>query len=130
MSGQPWTMEECRTAAKLWREAAGAPEDRYTAIGKALDRTYYSVRARYNAFGSNFAGENKRPYHGHPSGHFVEHRRRVIVDGEAVTVERRVPDEVLAERDRRQALEPINLTAAFCGDPLPGYSALDRRQSR
>lgn len=38
------------------------------------------------------------------------------------------PDRVLAERERRQALEPRSLTAALLGDPLPGYSALDKRK--
>ena len=33
----------------------------------------------------------------------------------------------LNERDRRALLRPRSLTAAICGDPLPGYSALDRR---
>lgn len=39
-----------------------------------------------------------------------------------------VPDEVVAERDARKRLQPRDLTAAFFGDPLPGYSALDRRK--
>jgi hypothetical protein len=35
----------------------------------------------------------------------------------------------LAERDSREALrDQQSLTAAFFGDPLPGLSALDRRQ--
>lgn len=38
-----------------------------------------------------------------------------------------IPDFVLAERDRRLLLRPRDLTAAFAGDPLPGFSALDRR---
>ena len=33
----------------------------------------------------------------------------------------------LAERDKRLARNPVSLTAALCGDPLPGYSALDNR---
>jgi hypothetical protein len=33
----------------------------------------------------------------------------------------------LADRDRRAELEPRDLTAWFFGDPLPGMSALDRR---
>lgn len=38
-----------------------------------------------------------------------------------------VPARVIEERDVRLAVSPSNLTAAFFGDPLPGYSALDRR---
>jgi len=35
----------------------------------------------------------------------------------------------LADRDRREALrDQQSLTAAFFGDPLPGISALDRRE--
>jgi len=35
----------------------------------------------------------------------------------------------LAERDSREALrDQQSLTAAFFGDPLPGLSALDRRE--
>lgn len=34
--------------------------------------------------------------------------------------------EVLADRDLRATLVPRDLTAAFFGDPLPGYSALER----
>jgi hypothetical protein len=37
----------------------------------------------------------------------------------------------LAERDSREALrDRQSLTAAFFGDPLPGLSALDRREQR
>ena len=36
----------------------------------------------------------------------------------------------LAARDRRLALAPRDLTASLLGDPLPGYSALDRREGR
>ncbi len=41
-----------------------------------------------------------------------------------------VPDHVKAERDRRLALEPRDLTAAIAGDPLPGMSALERKRQR
>jgi len=35
----------------------------------------------------------------------------------------------LADRDRRESLrDQQSLTAAFFGDPLPGMSALDRRE--
>ncbi len=36
------------------------------------------------------------------------------------------PDFVLAERERRQLLEHQSITAAFCGDPPPGYFSKDR----
>ena len=36
-------------------------------------------------------------------------------------------EKALIERDRRAKLSPRNLTAEFFGDPLPGYSALDKR---
>ena len=38
-----------------------------------------------------------------------------------------VPDELLEDRDRRASAR-LSLTARFCGDPPPGYSALDQRQ--
>ena|SRR6187402_1434207 len=34
---------------------------------------------------------------------------------------------ILEERNARLALAPRDLTAAFFGDPLPGYSALEKR---
>jgi hypothetical protein len=37
------------------------------------------------------------------------------------------PAAVLAERDQRLGLIHSSPTQALCGDPLPGYSALDRR---
>lgn len=42
----------------------------------------------------------------------------------------RAPDHVLAERDaRREASYRRDLTAAFNGDPPPGYSMRDRRST-
>ena len=35
------------------------------------------------------------------------------------------PPATLEDWERRGALEPRDLTAAICGDPLPGYSALE-----
>lgn len=39
----------------------------------------------------------------------------------------RIPPAVLAERDQRISAPHRDQTAAFCGDPPAGYSALDRR---
>jgi hypothetical protein len=41
-----------------------------------------------------------------------------------------IPASVLAAREARLALSPRDLTAAIAGDPLPGMSALDRRQTK
>lgn len=38
-----------------------------------------------------------------------------------------IPEQTVSEWRSRRALSPSSLTAHFCGDPLPGYSALDRR---
>lgn len=38
-----------------------------------------------------------------------------------------VTEAEIADRNRRLELSPRDLSAAFFGDPLPGYSALDRR---
>lgn len=40
---------------------------------------------------------------------------------------RSVPDGVIAEWTRRRLAQPSSLTAQILGDPLPGYSALDRK---
>ena len=40
----------------------------------------------------------------------------------------RPSEDLLAERDRRARIAPRDLTAALLGDPLPGFSALDRRE--
>lgn len=39
----------------------------------------------------------------------------------------RPTEDMLQERDRRSAMMPRDITAALFGDPLPGYSALERR---
>ena len=37
-----------------------------------------------------------------------------------------IPPPVLEARERRLQLDYADFTACFCGDPLPGYSALDK----
>jgi hypothetical protein len=41
-----------------------------------------------------------------------------------------IPDSVLADLSHRLSLEPRSLTAAYLGDPPPGYSALDRKNGQ
>ena len=42
---------------------------------------------------------------------------------------RKIPDEVIAERDRRRSAART-ITAFVLGDPAPGQSALDKREAR
>lgn len=48
-------------------------------------------------------------------------------DSSYISTSGRPTSSLLEERDRRLSISPRDLTAAFFGDPLPGYSALDRR---
>lgn len=49
--------------------------------------------------------------------------------GNTNAVRAEAPNNVIIERDRAHQAER-SLTASICGDPRPGRSALDRRQSR
>jgi hypothetical protein len=40
----------------------------------------------------------------------------------------RPPEAALRDRDRRANLDHDSITAYLCGDPKPGYSALDRQR--
>lgn len=53
--------------------------------------------------------------------------RRVKKDKRPSSATVHIPSHVLADRDRRMALQPRDITAAFFGDPLPGESYLERR---
>lgn len=46
---------------------------------------------------------------------------------ETVQADARVPSEVQAERVYRATLDPLTFTARQMGDPLPGYSAAERK---
>ncbi|MES2671599.1 MAG: hypothetical protein V4673_14440 [Pseudomonadota bacterium] len=52
--------------------------------------------------------------------------KRIKPEPGAITIS--VTEQQIAERAARAALSHRTLTAAFFGDPLPGYSALDRRR--
>lgn len=116
--GRSWTYEELIFVRDALRKGHNRGE--ITAAlnhGKPpeLHRTVKSVEARINyegrmgrlgAAGFRFYSEQR------------SHTREV----------RRIPDATMAEWRRYQELEPASVTAAFCGDPLPGRSALDRRR--
>lgn len=55
-------------------------------------------------------------------------RERNRVHSESIASTMIVPQYVMDDRDRRLSFASRDLTAAFFGDPPPGYSALDKRQ--
>lgn len=117
--GTPWSEEDTRIACDL--AAAKMP---YAQIAERLGRGSRSVRnkvfetrqtpeQRRERLERKYASRNSRPkdsYTPHP-----------------VQPADRAADEIAMDtRDRRLAISPRDLTAWFCGDPLPGYSALER----
>jgi hypothetical protein len=64
--------------------------------------------------------------------HIREKRQAASVSGECAHKRRVVAEPFVcgiaaADRDIRKTIMPRDLSAAFFGDPLPGYSALDKR---
>lgn len=58
--------------------------------------------------------------------HSIKHPRKNVHPSEPGS-QIKIAPELAADRDARQRLEHASLTAAHCGDPLPGRSALDKR---
>lgn len=54
--------------------------------------------------------------------------RRSLIPQDEIESRSTIPADVMADRERRMTLAPRSLSAAQFGDPLPGYSALDRRR--
>ena len=113
-----WSHVECDEAAKIFSEKRPlfSREITIRIIGLEIGRTYWSVSSRLIDYGETFRGP-RRP----PSGKTKNKIANIVLDERIL-----IPDEVLAERDRRLALEHTSVGAFLCGDPLPGYSALDR----
>ena len=112
-----WTVDEAATAASIYAEMIGQGDygtitriDR--AIAAVLGRPVYGVSSRRLDHGTSFgSGVLSADVAAPRAVHF-----------------RDPPPCVLAEREARLvARDGESLTGAFCGDPPPGFSALDRR---
>jgi len=107
MKGVPcikWTAEQVATLKKMRRESKS-----YADIATATGRTIKAVQVKVINM------RNGR-----------DQSARIHPDGRVLSVNQPTED-VLIERNKRLALSPRDLTAAMFGDPLPGYSALERR---
>jgi hypothetical protein len=122
MMGTIWTDEECATAAAIYRARAadyGGHTEAVRQISRTLNRTQNAVAARLGARGPLFIA---------PARKYALRKKNGIGNHMVDTaLFLRVPEQILAERDHRLALEHDSLTAALCGDPKPGYSALHRK---
>lgn len=98
--GIAWTEEECARAVAMRNQGMS--------IGKIADR-----------LGRSFGSAQSQLMYRHEDGTRVATHN----PGPAPSI----PESVLADRDRRMAMYPRDLTAALMGDPPVGYSALERR---
>lgn len=118
-----WTPEDLETLYKLRAEGRT-----YKEIGAALNRSPAGVKQRWRWL--NITDEERasraernaraRQARGGPLNPFIVRRRSLPL----LTV---MPDHVFTDRHER-INAPRTLTAIFCGDPAPGWSALDRKQ--
>ncbi|HEX7895472.1 MAG TPA: hypothetical protein VF447_14840 [Terriglobales bacterium] len=95
-----WTDEASKQLLKL-RDEMGLG---WTEIGKRLDRAGSSCHTRYYLLKN-------------PSTPHKVFQREPLDEG------------AYKDRSRRLSISHASLTAAFFGDPLPGYSALDKRHA-
>jgi hypothetical protein len=119
----PWTQDEITRALKLCD--LGMTADK---IGVDLGRSTKSIKNKFHVLSMTPEQRIKR-------NEYERERRRdrdktfsrkagIVFEAHKA----RIPDAVIAERDARYSASHRDLTAAFFGDPLPGRSALDRKQ--
>jgi len=127
MKGKPWSDKEKETADKLYQQGLS-----YREIGLYLGRTDTSVEGYFRW---KRMPESERVARRERARIYAREFRRMMGltprgfrKGADHVVTAMKPDpEAMADRDRRSALLPRDLTALLCGDPLPGMSAFDRR---
>lgn len=115
--GRLWTKEETEAALRMKKEGRSPAE-----IAETLSRTPSSVISRIDFV--TMPAERRQKVR----DRINEYQRSFRAVG-LVTIHCRPSVDLLEERDRLLSL-PRPLTAELMGDPLPGRSALDRRQQR
>lgn len=120
---QRWTIAE----DELLYDLRKAGKD-FHEIGAAVGRSMYAAEARWkwlHMTDEQREYRNKKEYlrrHQNTTHKPRPYRRRV--QDEPVRIQ--YPDHVFVDRAARQ-MAPQTLTGFLCGDPPPGWSALDRR---
>jgi hypothetical protein len=123
MKAERWTAEEVSCALEM-RDREMTVEQ----IGSALGRSTKSIKNKFHVLSMTPEQRAKRNKYERDRrrGRDKTFSRKAGIVFEAHKA--RAPDEVIAERDARYSASHRDLTAAFFGDPLPGHSALDRKQ--
>lgn len=113
-----WNSSEIDAAAALMaaRRPTQTLRETLVEIARAVGCSFYAAEARYRRRGPSFDdAPQRRPQRSADAGRYIR-----LGDHGA-------PAHVLAARERRNdALDRRDLTGLLCGDPPPGFSALDR----
>lgn len=123
-----WRVQDCQIAARLYAERAdvcAGAQSCFFIIARKVGRSEQAVRKRFDKFGPDFGEDHVRRKSHYRLPPEELKRPPTHIENKARTIY--VPPQVLADRDRRLELEQ-STTAALCGDPLPGYSMLDRQR--
>jgi len=120
-TSRPWTAEDIATAARIFAERRALQATRAQAciaIAKVIGRSFDGICYRLSNYGPTFQRNCEH----------IVHSKKIFGGVVAGVCGPSIPDAVIRERDHRLALDYPDLTSAFCGDPKPGYSALDRKK--
>lgn len=119
---RPWSQDESKRAVRL--KAQGKT---YAEIGVVLGRTAGAVSA--HLFERNMTPEKRLKYRKTkdrcPSRQYAPTDKPL---DKGIQIINRPTPEMLADRDRREAMPHRDLTGAFFGDPPVGLSALEGRR--
>lgn len=115
-----WTYSETMRLHRLY--AAGKTREE---IATELNMTPDRVRQRLQWEAQAGTIKLKRMEKKRETQRIEQKSPRTFID--LVTSGPKPTNEALRCRDARLAAMPRDLTAALCGDPLPGFSALERR---
>lgn len=119
----PWSAEEWQRAQEL--KASGSDYDQ---IAELLGRSRKAVKAKFQHMHRTPAQQEHRIEYQRRKRDRKREYQKSGRQAAGLDNARELPaGEIFIERNERLALQPRDLTAAFCGDPLPGYSALDKR---
>jgi len=123
MRSKSWTAEETARALKMRADGMST-----SYIAEVLGRTPKAVKVRICRL--SMTPEERESRNKYERDRRAQENTTKIAEIKFEAHKSKVPNGVLSERNVRSGLQHRDLTAAFFNDPLPGYSALDRRVAR